>query len=837
MAITDDPSQLTHADLAELLNNDISVKVGGTDIDGMIRGKLMSKKKFLSIAQSGFGFCSVIFGWDMHDRTYFKELKISNAENGYRDILAEVDLSSFRRIPWEDNVPFFLCSFREPEGQSLSACPRSLLERQCDKLSAKGMGALAGAEYEFFTFRAPQAHSHSAGHDDRNSSATAQFLRERPVNDLPSLEEGMFGYSLTRPTHNQDWYYKIFEICARFRCDIEGWHTESGPGVYEAALEYGEIKAMADKAALFKLAVKNVSSKYGITPCFMAKPRQGLPGNSGHVHVSLTDPKTGKNLLARETPDPNPQYEDIKHLSDIGRHFLAGILEGLADVMPIVAPTVNSYKRLVENFWAPVTVSWGLEHRAASIRLIAPPTSPPKGTRFEVRVAGADTNPYLVFAAILALGYRGIEKKLALPIAPLGRGQDVGSAGDKGERLAKSLKEATERFARKGSLAREVLGDAFVEHFAGTREHEVRLWDEAVTDWEVKRYMETVYAAFKNVRADIVWSFIILTGNMADLEAIKNFIPGLEHRRRDKSSTIQQAQEDGRRTPPVPSGEAYQEPDLQSQEGRSPPRTPNSQTRPESLAETAREAKRYRRLTQLDNELRRQMFDAGKREMFYTLTRTKDRNSPKTAVLNLAMMQRLSLHRLQRDLANLAGFEYERGEALEFPGPKIQPLLNSYCEGLRNLDFMKDAALKDNDEDPFVLKSSRAIERKIMKIAGLIPDHVLPAGPLPMALDEEDPQLVGGTGRHYANRIAAKEKRLLRFAMAGSGGLLVIVPMLIMANVDGKIASLVTTCVAIAVFAALITMYTELGPNDVLGTTAAYAAVLVVFVGTSLERR
>lgn len=369
-------------------------------------------------------------------------------------------------------------------------------------------------------------------------------------------------------------------------------------------------------------------------------------------------------------------------------------------------------------------------------------------------------------------------------------------------------------------------------------------------------------AAFKNVRADIVWSFIILTGNMADLEAIKNFIPGLEHRRRDKSSTIQQAQEDGRRTPPVPSGEAYQEPDLQSQEGRSPPRTPNSQTRPESLAETAREAKRYRRLTQLDNELRRQMFDAGKREMFYTLTRTKDRNSPKTAVLNLAMMQRLSLHRLQRDLANLAGFEYERGEALEFPGPKIQPLLNSYCElltpfsafskfpfwpclsltakageGLRNLDFMKDAALKDNDEDPFVLKSSRAIERKIMKIAGLIPDHVLPAGPLPMALDEEDPQLVGGTGRHYANRIAAKEKRLLRFAMAGSGGLLVIVPMLIMANVDGKIASLVTTCVAIAVFAALITMYTELGPNDVLGTTAAYAAVLVVFVGTSLERR
>ena len=146
MAITEDPTQLTHADLPELLKNDISVKVGGTDIDGQVRGKLMSKKKFLSIAQSGFGFCSVVFGWDMHDQTYFKELKISNAENGYRDILAEVDLSSFRWIPWENNVPFFLCSFREPEGQSLSACPRSLLERQCDKLAANGMGALAGGK-------------------------------------------------------------------------------------------------------------------------------------------------------------------------------------------------------------------------------------------------------------------------------------------------------------------------------------------------------------------------------------------------------------------------------------------------------------------------------------------------------------------------------------------------------------------------------------------------------------------------------------------------------------------------------------------------------------------
>ena len=239
---------------------------------------------------------------------------------------------------------------------------------------------------------------------------------------------------------------------------------------------------MADKAALFKYVVKSISSTFGITPCFMAKPRAGLPGNSGHMHVSIVD-KSGKNMFYRGEEDPSPPYPDVAQLSDMGRHFLAGLLDGLPDVMPLVAPTVNSYKRLVENFWAPVTVSWGLEHRAASIRLIAPPTASPKATRFEVRVPGADTNPFLVLAAILALGWRGVEKKMEIPVPPLGKGEDVGGKTDKGARLAKSLKEATATFMREESVAREVFGDEFVEHFGGTREHEIRLWDEAVTDW------------------------------------------------------------------------------------------------------------------------------------------------------------------------------------------------------------------------------------------------------------------------------------------------------------------------------------------------------------------
>lgn len=136
---------ITAENVATILAHDTKVKLAGVDADGILRGKLVAKKKFLSIAQDGFGFCSVIFGWDMHDRTYFKELSISNKENGYRDLLAIPDLASFRRIPWEDNVPFFLVSFFDPETKApISACPRNLLQASVDKLAKLDYKAMAG---------------------------------------------------------------------------------------------------------------------------------------------------------------------------------------------------------------------------------------------------------------------------------------------------------------------------------------------------------------------------------------------------------------------------------------------------------------------------------------------------------------------------------------------------------------------------------------------------------------------------------------------------------------------------------------------------------------------
>lgn len=144
---------VTVESLPQLLRYDTKVKLAGLDADGVLRGKIVSKKKFLSIASAGFGFCSVIFGWDMHDQTYVRELKVSNAANGYRDMLAIPDLSTFRRIPWEHDVPFFLVSFFEPDTMKpVCACPRGLLQTQLDKLRAKGLGAMAGGKTLLLNF-------------------------------------------------------------------------------------------------------------------------------------------------------------------------------------------------------------------------------------------------------------------------------------------------------------------------------------------------------------------------------------------------------------------------------------------------------------------------------------------------------------------------------------------------------------------------------------------------------------------------------------------------------------------------------------------------------------
>ncbi|KAF8077655.1 hypothetical protein FPV67DRAFT_6341 [Lyophyllum atratum] len=492
----------TFSELEQYLRHDIKVKVAGVDVDGVLRGKFMSKEKFLSAASSdGFGFCSVIFGWDIHDSVYSRELLISNKKNGYRDIIAIIDLSSYRRIPWENNVPFFLVSFLDPDTrQPLVVDPRGILKITTERAEKIGRQCFAGVEYEYFNFK-----------------ETPTTLAEKKFTDLQPLTPGNHGYSLLRTQLNNTYFQELFDESAKFRIPIEGHHTETGPGVLETALAYTSALQMADNAMLFKYLAKSIGMKHGVIPSFMAKPWGNLPGCSGHVHVSMRD-SNGANVFAvaeadRENGRKDAQYEDTRFMSQEGEWFLAGVLDGIADgaclhpvfpfinrppkthsVMPMVVPTINGYKRLVggEAFWAPNAITYGYDSRAASIRIISPPAVPPAATRLEVRVPGADMNPYFAVASIFLLGLRGIEKKLSLPCPPISHFTAEDRANGKVKMLPTSLEAATERMMRPESIAREagMFGNDFVEHFGGTREHEVRLWNQAVTNWEVERYIE-----------------------------------------------------------------------------------------------------------------------------------------------------------------------------------------------------------------------------------------------------------------------------------------------------------------------------------------------------------
>ncbi|KAJ6091438.1 hypothetical protein N7467_003407 [Penicillium canescens] len=479
------PTMITVESLPTLLADDIKVKVAGIDSDGVLRGKVMAKEKFLGIAEKGFGFSSALFGWDMHDMMWTTEARVAPPESGYADFLAIPDLNSFRRLPWEENIPFFLVRFLNDTDPVL-ADGRSMLRSLCDRLGGEGIRALAGVELEFMNFQTPSEDGYgSAGSNHPN---LASFLEKNAPSALRPITAGMFCYSSTRPVANKKYFYDIFNTAAQVNCGIEGWHTEGGPGVYEAALKVSEISEMADKVAMFKLLTKSLGMDHGVTPCFMAKPMHGMPGSSGHIHISLAD-KEGKNLFARETPEGNPQWSDIAHLSDTGRHFLAGLLDALPDIMPLFAPTVNSYKRLVENYWAPVHISWGLEDRIASIRLITPPVCKPGATRFEVRIPGADLHPHYALSVILAAGWRGVQKKLEIKVPPM----SARKAGDlRPELLPNTLDKALDRFSAPNSIAREILDSEFVDFFTATRQHELGQWREAVTDWEIKRYIEIV---------------------------------------------------------------------------------------------------------------------------------------------------------------------------------------------------------------------------------------------------------------------------------------------------------------------------------------------------------
>lgn len=431
------------------------VKIGGFDVDCVLRGKYVSQEKFWSIVENGMGFCDVIFGWDSGDVLYDTP-GITGWHTGYPDTPAVIDLDTFRLIPWEPNTAAFLLDFQDAGGNALDASPRQLLRRVLRKAESMDLLPILSVEFEFFIYE-----------------ETPNTITDKRHVGLKPISPGMFGYSWLRTSQRHELVHDLFDLTTRFDVPVEGFHTETGPGVFEAALRYADALSAADRAALFKTAVKEIGHRHGVMPSFMAKPATNLPGCSGHIHQSIWS-KDGSTNLFYNPADPNG-------MSGMMRAYLAGQVELMPQLCALFCPNVNSYKRILGGDWAPRAATWGIENRTCAVRVI--PGSE-KSTRIEHRLTGADVNPYIGMAAMIAAGLWGIENKLDCPPPTQGNAYD----GD-GPMLPSSLAAAVENL-RRSEVARQILGDGFVDHYLLTRDWEVKQAEKSVTDWELKRYFE-----------------------------------------------------------------------------------------------------------------------------------------------------------------------------------------------------------------------------------------------------------------------------------------------------------------------------------------------------------
>ncbi len=432
------------------------VKAGVFDIDGVLRGKYMSREKFFSALDKGFGFCDVVLGWDSYDQLY-DNVTFTGWHTGYPDALVRILPQSCRNIPFEGDMLFFLGEFAPP---AEALCPRGMLRRVIEKADSMGYKPYAALEYEFFLFE-----------------ETPHSVREKNYRNLKPLAPGFFGYSVLRNSAHAEFYHALLSMCEAMDFGLEGLHEETGPGVLEAAIAVDVAESAADKAALFKTFAKVLAQRNNLMATFMAKWSPDWPGQSGHIHLSLKD--ANEDAVFHDSGKP---YS----MSDIQRHFVAGQQRLLPELLSLIAPTVNSFTRLIPGFWAPTEASWGIDNRTCALRVI--PGSA-KAQRVEYRIAAADANPYIALAAALASGLYGIEHKLE-PEPPV-EGNAYEKKFPKRLQLPATLWEAAQRL-KASKMAREWFGDAFVDHYAATREWEEREFRKHITDWEMERYFEII---------------------------------------------------------------------------------------------------------------------------------------------------------------------------------------------------------------------------------------------------------------------------------------------------------------------------------------------------------
>ncbi len=436
-----------------------TVKIGTPDMDGVYRGKRLSTKQFLAGCEGdGFAQCDVLFGWDIAEEVITgQKLAVGSADTGFADILLRPDLATFRIVPWERGTAAVVCDVYTEHGEPLAVSPRNVLRRVLDRAANLGFTAAMAVELEFRIFREDQ-----------------ETLREQRFSDLRPLNPGYNCYSISHASIDDEIVGGLRRHMDAYSIEVEGYNREHGEGMYEMNLRYCDAMEAADRGMLFKSGAKEVLAQSGAVPTFMAKYSDEMDGCSGHIHQSLW---RGDANAFWDAGAPH-------HMSSTLNSYIAGALAAMPELFALYAPNVNSYKRYVSGSWAPTSASWAIENRTSSLRAI---TNGETAIRVEHRVPGADVNPYLGFAACLAGGLSGIERGLTPP--PPAEGNVYENEGL--TPLPRTLDQAIELLDA-SAIARDFLGDGFVDHYVAMRRWEVEKHRRAVTGWERTRYFEQV---------------------------------------------------------------------------------------------------------------------------------------------------------------------------------------------------------------------------------------------------------------------------------------------------------------------------------------------------------
>ncbi len=418
-----------------------------TDMQGRLQGKRFAAAHFLeTVLDHGAEACNYLLAVDVEMNTV-DGYAMSSWEHGYGDFAMAPDLSTLRRTPWLPGTALLLSDLHWHDGSPVVASPRQILRRQIERLAERGWTALAATELEFQLFRTSYRDAQLAGYRDLD-----------PAN-LYNVDYSILGTSRVEPVLR-----RIRNEMLGAGLVVENSKGECNLGQHEVNFLYDEALATADKHAIYKNGSKEIADQEGMSISFMAK-YDTREGNSCHVHLSLRD-GGGKPVFGED-----PGVHDA---------FLAGQLATLNELTLLHAPNINSYKRFVAGSFAPTTIAWGADNRTCAFRVLGEGSA----KRIECRLAGADVNPYLVLAALIAGGLHGVQAELKL------EPELVGSAySSEHPRVPGTLRDARDLFAA-SAVAREAFGDEVVDHYLNYARTEQRLYDAFVTDWERKRYYE-----------------------------------------------------------------------------------------------------------------------------------------------------------------------------------------------------------------------------------------------------------------------------------------------------------------------------------------------------------